>query len=256
MGTEIIAAVIVFGFTTVLTIAGVGAAFIIIPAFYWLGIPLREAMATALLLNGLSMALASANYIRHRLVLFRLAIPIAAAAVVLSPLGAYSTRYFSRETLLWLFFLFLFFAGSMMLFYQPRLRIRQISRGREIGIGGAVGTTAGYLGGLLGVGGGNFIIPVLIWMGIDPKNASATTAFIVVFSSLAGFLGHTATGQIRLPLLLLSAAGSMGGALLGSWLMQAKLKSVHVKRMVGVALYALGLKIGWDLIVPLIHQWK
>ena len=42
---------IVFGFTTVLTIAGVGAAFIIIPAFFWLGVPLKEAMATALLIE-------------------------------------------------------------------------------------------------------------------------------------------------------------------------------------------------------------
>jgi len=43
MVTFLVAALIVFIFTTVLTIAGVGAAFILIPAFYWLGIPLREA---------------------------------------------------------------------------------------------------------------------------------------------------------------------------------------------------------------------
>ena len=33
------AAVLVFVFTTVLTIAGVGSAFIVIPTFFWLGVP-------------------------------------------------------------------------------------------------------------------------------------------------------------------------------------------------------------------------
>jgi hypothetical protein len=34
----------------------------------------------------------------------------------------------------------------------------------------------------------------LVWLGIDPKKASATTAFIVVFASLSGFFGHAAMG--------------------------------------------------------------
>ena len=57
MTTIIIASILVLLFTTVLTIAGVGAAFIIIPTFYWLGIPLKEAMAVALLLNTFSMVI-------------------------------------------------------------------------------------------------------------------------------------------------------------------------------------------------------
>ncbi len=115
-----VAAVLVFVFTTVLTIAGVGSAFIVIPTFYWLGVPLTEAMAIGLLLNAISMAFASANYIRYKLVMFRTAIPIIVLAVVFSPLGAYSTRYFPKNVLILLFVLFLVFAASMMLFYKPK----------------------------------------------------------------------------------------------------------------------------------------
>ncbi len=97
---EILAALIVFLFTTVLTIAGVGAAFIIIPAFFWLGVPLKEAMATALLLNGISMSIASITFIKNRLVAFETAVPIIIVASGLSPLGAYSTKFVSRDTLL------------------------------------------------------------------------------------------------------------------------------------------------------------
>lgn len=242
------AALIVFGFTTVLTIAGVGAAFIIIPVFYWMGVPLKEAMATALLLNGISMSLASVTFIRNRLVAFKTAVPIILVAAALSPLGAYSTKYFSRDLLLWLFVGFLVFAGSMMLFFKPRKKETARSPGKELGIGAGVGGIAGYLGGLLGVGGGNLIVPALVWLGFDPKKASGTTSFIVIFSSLAGFLGHTALGNINGALLIFSAMGSVAGALMGAWLLTKKLQSSQVKTIIGVVLYVIAAKMLWGLI--------
>ncbi|MBW2154725.1 MAG: hypothetical protein JRH18_24070, partial [Deltaproteobacteria bacterium] len=45
----ILATMLVFGFTAILTIAGVGAAFALIPFLYWIGFPLPQAMATCLL---------------------------------------------------------------------------------------------------------------------------------------------------------------------------------------------------------------
>ncbi len=247
--TIIIASVLVFLFTTVLTIAGVGAAFIIIPTFYWLGFPLTEAMAVALLLNALSMSFASFNYIRYRLVVFKTAIPIILLAIVFSPLGAYSAHLFPKSLLIILFSLFLIFAGSMMLFYKPQVRIDHAGhRDREIKTGIGLGIGAGYLGGLLGVGGGNFIVPALVWLGFDPKRASATTAFIVVFSSLSGFFGHAALEKINMTLLAFSAIGSVAGALLGSWLMQHKLEAGQVKKVIGIVLYAIAAKMFWGLI--------
>jgi len=247
--TVLIASLLVFLFTTVLTVAGVGAAFIIIPTFYWLGIPLTEAMAVALLLNAISMSFASTNYIRYKLVNFKTAIPIIILAVFFSPLGAYSTRYFSRNALILIFVLFLLFAGSMMLFYTPKKkRETGASPGRELKTGIGLGIGAGYLGGLLGVGGGNFIVPALVWLGFDPKNASATTAFIVVFASLSGFFGHAALGNINWQLLGLSAIGSIAGALVGSWLMHKKLEAKQVKRIIGIVLYAIAAKMLWSLL--------
>ncbi len=242
------AAVLVFVFTTVLTIAGVGAAFIVIPTFYWLGVPLTEAMAIGLLLNAISMTFASANYIRYKLVVFRTALPIIVLAIVFSPLGAYSTRYFPKNLLILLFVLFLVFAASMMMFYKPRKKeSRKGDGGKELKTGIGLGIGAGYLGGLLGVGGGNFIVPALVWLGFDPKRASATTAFIVVFSSLSGFFGHAAMGGVDWTLLAFAAVGSVAGALLGSWLMHKKLDAGQVKKVIGIVLYAIAAKMAWGL---------
>ena len=205
-------------------------------------------MSTALLLNSISMCFASATFIHNKLVVFRTAIPIIIVATILSPLGAYSSRYTSRGTLQWLFVGFLVFAGSMMFFYQPKKREVKHSARQQVGIGASVGGLAGYLGGLLGVGGGNFIVPVLVWLGFDPKKASGTTAFIVIFSSFAGFLGHTAMGHVNLTLLFFSAIGSITGALLGAWLMSSKLESRQVKRIIGIVLYVIAAKMLWGLV--------
>ncbi|MDZ7392288.1 MAG: sulfite exporter TauE/SafE family protein [candidate division KSB1 bacterium] len=251
MGTYAIAAFVTFLFTTVLTIAGVGAAFILIPIFLALGIPLLTAMSTALLLNSIAMIFASISFARDRLIVFKTALPILVVATILSPLGARTAEHLPREVLLWLFVGFLLFAGSMMLFYKAKEKQVEVDTKKLVGYGVGVGSFAGYLGGLLGVGGGNFIVPVLVWLGFNPKKASATTAFIVIFSSLAGFLGHATTGNIHIWLLSLCAVGSVSGALLGAYLMRKKLSRQQVKTAIGIILYFIALKMIWDLLKPL-----
>ena len=253
MITYLIAAVVTFLFTTVLTIAGVGAAFILIPIFLALNIPLLSAMSTALLLNSIAMIFASISYARDRLIVWKTALPILLVATVLSPLGARTAEHLPRNVLLWLFVGFLVFAGSMMLFYEAKAKEEESNNKKLIGYGVGVGGVAGYLGGLLGVGGGNFIVPVLVWLGFDPKKASATTAFVVIFSSLSGFLGHATTGNMDLYLLLLCAVGSISGAILGAYLMRKKLSRKQVKLAIGLILYIIAAKMIWDLLKPVLN---
>lgn len=248
MITYITAGVVTFIFTTVLSIAGVGAAFILIPVFIFLGIPLLTAMSVALLLNSISMIFASINYARSRLILFKVSVPVIITAMVLSPLGALTAQYMPKNILLWLFTFFMIFAGSMMLFYNAKNKEFNTGTKRMIGYGSGVGALAGFLGGLLGVGGGNFIVPVLVWLGIDPKKASATTAFVVIFSSLAGFLGHAALGGVSMYLIGFTATGSVAGAILGSYLMNRKLNTKQVKVIIGVVLYIIAANMMWKLL--------
>jgi len=248
MLTYLIAGIATFAFTTVLTIAGVGAAFILIPIFLSLGIPLLPSMSTALLLNSIAMIFASVSYAREKLIVFKTAFPILVVAAAFSPLGAITAEYLPRNVLLWLFVGFLVFAGSMMLFYKAREGEIETSTKKLVGYGIGVGVLAGYLGGLLGVGGGNFIVPVLIWLGFNPKKASATTAFIVIFSSFSGFLGHASLGNIDTRLLSICAIGSIAGAILGAYLMKKKLSRAQVKTAIGLILYLIALRMIWDLL--------
>ena len=250
MITAAIAGLITFLFTTMLTIAGEGAAIILIPTFIALGIDVRVAMATALLLNSLAMVFACPRYAKNKLIMYKVALPILIVAAICSPIGAYVSRLLARNILLWLFVCFLLFASSMMFFYRPKESKQEEaerSRVKQVSYGIFVGAFAGFMAGLLGVGGGNFILPMLVYLGFNPKKASATTAFIVIFSSFAGFLGHASLGNIHIPLLAFAALGSVLGALLGSWLMTEKLKPKQVKITIGIVLLGIAIKMIWNL---------
>ena len=246
--TALIAGIVTLAFTTLLTIAGVGAAFVLIPVFIALGVEVHTAMATALLLNAVGMAVASVNFVRKRLVVWRVAVPMAVVASLLAPFGARLSRSLDRTVLLWLFVGFLLFAALMMLFYKPKARETAGGGGTLFGVGLGVGGLAGFVGGLLGVGGGNLIVPALVALGFDPKKASASTSFVVIFASLSGFLGHATLAGMDYPLLGWTASGSMVGAALGSWLMSDRLRGPQVKLIIGFVLIAIAVKMAWGLV--------
>lgn len=244
----VISAVLVFIFSGLLAMAGLGAAFLFVPLFYYLGVPLAEATPTALLLNVVSLLFATINYWRGKLINWRVGIPVLVAAVILSPIGARLTQYVDKTVLLAMFAAFLIFAGIMMLFYTAKKREQPLSRAVEVTAGTGVGTLAGFLGGLLGVGGGNFILPVLNWLGLDAKMAAGTTALVVVFSSLSGFLGHATMGGLDPFFIGIMAVMAAGGSIIGSQLMKTKLSNTQLKKVIGVLLFLIAAKMIFDLV--------
>ena len=244
----IVSAVLVFVFSGLLAMAGLGAAFLFVPLFYYMGLPLSEATPAALLLNVVSLLFATINYWRGKLIHWRVGVPVLIAAVILSPLGARLTALVNKTVLLAMFAAFLLFAGFMMLFYQAKKRAQPLNRPAELAAGAGVGSLAGFLGGLLGVGGGNFILPVLNWLGLDAKMAAGTTALVVVFSSLSGFLGHATLGGLDPVFLLVMAIMAGAGSILGSQLMKTRVSNAQLKKIIGVLLWLIAAKMIFDLL--------
>jgi len=244
----VVSAVLVFVCSGLLAMAGLGAAFLFVPLFYYMGVPLAEATPTALLLNVVSLLFATINYWRGKLINWRVGLPVLIMAVILSPFGARLTASVDKTLLLAMFAAFLLFAGFMMLFYRAKRRERALSRPVEVAAGSGVGAVAGFLGGLLGVGGGNFILPVLNWLGLDPKTAAGTTALVVVFSSLSGFLGHASMGGLDPLFIGITAVMAAAGSIVGSQLMKTRLSGAQLKKIIGVLLWLIAAKMIFDLV--------
>lgn len=224
---------------------GLGGGMVYVPVLTWAGFPVKEvAIPLGLLLNGLNTLLALIPFARKRLVDWKGGLAMAAAAFLLAPVGAWISPYVPVRMLLLLFALAVLAAAIRMTLFarQPEPEAMMPLRRRSI-IGGFVGGFAGFTGGMLGLGGGFIIAPILMWMGYRTKEAAATTAFVVTFSSLSGYLGHVAQGAMNWPLTLMVVAAVVVGSQLGASFMSGRAKAGWVKRLYAVVLLAIAVKL-------------
>lgn len=198
--TAVLAGLVTFGCTTLLTIAGVGAAFVLIPVFLALGIEIHTAMATALPLNAVAMSVASVNFVRKSLVVWKVAVPMVAVASALSPLGAWVSQGLDRAVLLWLFVGFPRVRrayDALLLTQGPRNRERSQNPARGSGPASAAWrvSSAGCSVSVAATSSSRRSSD----SASDPKKASASTSFVVIFASLTGFLGHLSLAGMSYP---------------------------------------------------------
>lgn len=85
----------------------------------------------------------------------------------------------------------------------------------------ALGGLGGLLAGLFGVGGGFLLTPLLIFIGIPPAIAVASSANQMIASSLSGFLSHYRRGNVDFRIGTLLLIGGLLGSSLGVSLFSA-----------------------------------
>jgi uncharacterized membrane protein YfcA len=87
-----------------------------------------------------------------------------------------------------------------------------------------LGVVAGILAGMFGVGGGFIMTPMLIFMGISPAVAVASSANQIIASSVSGFRAHFQRKNVDFKMggymLAGGFAGSIFGTLIFTWLKQ------------------------------------
>ncbi|PHS28463.1 MAG: hypothetical protein COA84_01365 [Robiginitomaculum sp.] len=86
-------------------------------------------------------------------------------------------------------------------------------------VGVFTGLWIGFVAGLLGIGGGFIVAPLLMALGYPVKIAAGTTAMVSAFSSISGFSAHALQGHFPLVIVLIGGAAVLVGALAGSQFM-------------------------------------
>jgi len=103
-----------------------------------------------------------------------------------------------------------------------------------------IGIAGGLTSGLLGVGGGIVLVPLLTkFLGLDQKRAQATSLAILVFTATAGAITYRIAGEVDLVLAALLAAGSIVGVRLGA-LHSARLPARTLRRAFGMLAVVVG----------------
>jgi uncharacterized membrane protein YfcA len=239
---EVLIFAISFVAAFIFALGGVGAAIIMIPILVMFGIPVNIAKPVGLFYNTVSLAGASINNIKHKRLDFKIGIYIIASSFLFAIVGAYVSKFISNKIILILFICFLLFSGFMFLFHKKKEKenYRDDVPALKLSL---IGAFAGLLSGMLGIGGGGIISPLMLMLGFNPKKITAVTAFVVPFSSFSAFITYWAMGNINWRILIIASIAGIGGATLGTIFMQKKLEANTVKKILAVILLILAVKL-------------
>ena len=170
-----------------------------------------------------------------------------------APLGALTTGRMGTRLFTGILAAVILLAGLRMIIVEGVVCVEPAARRTRTMVGAAlIGLVIGFMGGMLGIGGGVFVVPLLIYvLKVPTKTAAATSIFIVCFSSFSGFVTHAMNTHIDWGPVLLLALASFSGGQIGSRIMAEKLRGRTVRIIFGCVLIALAATLGWS-----IHDWS
>jgi len=130
---------------------------------------------------------------------------------------------------------------------QQQISSRNLSSKKLAILGTPVGAVLGSVAGLVGIGGGIWLSPLLILSRFaDPKRVAATASFFILTNSISGFAAHAITKTVDLellvPLLLVVIIGGFLGSRFGAFRTEQNKLRMIVGCIVAVAAFNIALK--------------
>jgi len=224
---------------------GLGGGLLYSPFLILYGVSLPLAVSTSLLINGLAGLSASIAYMQKGMVNFRVSLPLAVGSMAGAPLGAQLIGVLPEKVVVGILSAAMLFGAYRMASSPAQADEDRSHTVREIRVilcGGGLGFLIGILGALLGIGGGIFMVPILIFvMKVSTRNAAATSTLISASLSASGFLSHLILGNFEPRFTIpLAVAGILGGQI-GSRIMIQKISGKTIRRIFAVLLSAMAI---------------
>lgn len=222
-------------------------------------IPAGAIRPIALLCNLVVTAQASFAFARAAVTPIKRALPLLFASI---PAAFYGGRVqLPREQYLLLLGALLTLAGLLMLLWSGKKAMGG-HRGADAGaiptdrkqrtwvplVSLVTGGLVGFLSGVVGIGGGIFLSPILFLTRWDsPRAIAATTSLFIMLNSLAGLVGQLSVGiSLQLPLTALLVVAVTGGGWLGTRLTLRRLPPATIEKIAAVLILFVGLRLIWS----------
>ena len=230
--------------SAIFAMGGAGSGIALIPILNFLGLDFTAAKAVGLFAGASTTITSSVMNIKRKVVDYKFVFPIAIPMLLFAPLGAYGSSFIDENVVKIFYMLMLFYSATMMMFGKKKALFRAESKYILFIVGGIVG----FLAGLLGIGGGNILIPLLLLLGYEPKKVAVAVSFVVPFSALSSFFTYATYVPLDWMMLLVVALSAIVGGYIGNYMMHFKLKQSHIKKIMAVLLYLLAFKLLWHSI--------
>jgi hypothetical protein len=227
----------------VFSMFGQGGGSVYSPLLIVLGYSFLLSTSTSLVLNLITSLSAGYIFYRKKMIDYKTSLIFAPGISIGAFAGGALSKSFNTTILLWVFVVFLLGVGARMIYsYWEKGKVEEnspihLSAAMYVPIA-VFGLVVGFLAGLLGVGGGIFIVPFMVYACKFPtKIAAGSSHLIISFSALAGIIGHATSHQFDLPLIIVTGIAVLIGGNLGARL-SMKFKTKMIKAGLGLIMWA------------------
>jgi len=203
----------------------------------------------ALLCNIIVVTGNSINYIRAGNHNFRLLLPFLVGSIPFAFLGG--TFKIEKELFEIMLFLVLSFAGLLLLiknksYEDQKMIVKKINFFLSV----SVGSVLGLISGIVGIGGGIFLSPILFLLKADkPKNIVTTASLFILINSVSGIFGQLTKENVLheillyLPLFFAVLIGGLFGNYLNIKIFSSRVLAVVTSLLVIFVAIRMGFKI-------------
>jgi uncharacterized membrane protein YfcA len=195
---------------------------------------------TALLLNLFVSLIAFVQFYRGGHFNLKLFLPLALASVPMAFAGGLIN--INAQVYKKILGIVLIIPITRFLFF-PNIKVAEIQRSNML-VSVLIGAAIGFLSGLIGIGGGIILSPVLLLLKwTDQKQAAAISAAFIFVNSLAGLAGQFTKGIVFNSNMYLLVVVAVAGGLLGSYMGALKFKQGVLKNILALVLILAAFKL-------------
>ncbi|MGD1838040.1 MAG: sulfite exporter TauE/SafE family protein [Nitrososphaeraceae archaeon] len=190
------------------------------------GVNLYTVPQIALALNILVSSIAFINYLKAGHMSFKISVPL----LISVPFAFIAGSIVLPEDILITIFAVSLFAASITLLLSSNNTINLHQKIKKINLNlvktslitSPIGACLGSVAGLVGIGGGIWLSPILILTGLaNPKQAAAAASLFILTNSISGFVAHSIHKEINfdliVPLAIIVIVGSIFGSRIGAF---------------------------------------
>lgn len=221
----------------------------------------HQAVGTSLATIIFTSLSSTIGYSRQRKIDYKVGLILTLTAIPGAFVGAFLTNFVTPRNLGLIFGVFLVFVALRMIF-QFNLygfEIPKIGKSwrrkitdsdgdifeynANVNLGLVLSFFGGLASGLLGIGGGAVMVPVLhLTMNFPMHITVATSMFIMIFTTISGALTHFSFGNVRVDYAIFLSIGVIFGAQLGAYFSK-KVSGKNLRRIFGVILFLVSIRM-------------
>lgn len=232
---------------------GVGGGIFIVPLLTLIyDFKTPEAIGTSLAMIIFTSIFSTVSYSRQKRIDYKLGLILSIITIPGAIVGAIAANIINPAQLGLIFGIFLVFVALRMLitYNFGKLNAKKTDKLWHRKIIDSAGTVfeyysdlrksfppsffGGFFSGLLGIGGGVVMVPIMNFLMDFPMHlAVATSMFIMIFTSLAGALTHFTLGNVHLEYMILLCIGIVFGTQLGAYASK-RTSGKNLRRIFGI----------------------